>query len=246
MPLTTLMTLIGSLVMIGSWAYVGERLKHTNALGNRQVQLLRSFFLFMGLFCLSIFIPNITLSVNPHAFPLSMAWGYTIGHAFLYIGLIQVLRLTCTMVPRLARFETVAIASGLVLAAAITALTISTMVFGTHPVYDAEKHITLFNVASSVGALIGLFATISVLPAATLMLIIGYRNPYARTRSYLLGGGLFIIMTAGPLHDVSRSWQLYMVADVVSIVGLLITAAGVAYRISERISTPGLSAAPTR
>ncbi len=237
------MTLSGSLVMLSSWAVIGQRIKTSLGDISPQIKMLQRFFLCMGLFCLAIFLPQIALNLQPTAFPKAMAWGYIVGHVALYIGLISVISLTFSMVPRLASKQKYAITIGIIMSVVITILTIKTMAFGTLPVYDAHRSVTLFNVAPVVGTLIALFATLSVLPAAILMILNGVRNPGARARSFLLGGGLFVIMTAGPLHDVAKGWQLYMIADIVSIVGFVFLAWGILYRFEERLA-PSRTPAP--
>lgn len=236
MPITTLMTLVGALCSLGSWALITQRINQSKKSVGPQVNYLRNYFLNIGIFCVILFIPHLILTVNPASFPKTMAWGYIIGHIFFYIAALNIVRLTFSMVPRLARKEWAALAVGITAALAITIVNIQTMAYGTMPYHDFEKHVTFFNAAPAVGAGIALFATLAVLPAAILLIINGVRNPGRRLRSFLLGGGFFITMVAGPLHDVAKSWQLYMVADLVSIVGIVIITVGVLYRLEERIS----------
>jgi hypothetical protein len=221
--------------MLGSWWFIGRRMLQRGAGANQQVRHLRSFFLYMGIFCLLIFLPHTLLGFAPNGFPQAMAWGYIIGHVSLYIGLIYILRLTFSMVPRLADKEKYVIAAAALVGTAITIANIKTMAFGTLPQHDSIRNITLLNTAPPVGAAIGAFALVSTVPAIVLILVNGVRNPDARLRSFLLGGGLLVLMTGGPIHDIARTWQLYMVADVVSIVGLVIVTTGVLYRLEERI-----------
>lgn len=237
MPFTAFMTLLGALTMLGCWYFIGQRIKHSTTAVSKQVRLLHSFFLHFGIFTALIFLPHILLSLDPSKFPIAMAWGYIIGHVFLYIGLIQILRMTFSMVPRLVNKERYAIIFGVLATVFITALNIQTMVFGRLPEYDFQQLVTLFNTAPVVGAAIGIYAITGLLPATILLFRNGYRNPDARLRSYLLGTGFLIMMTAGPLHDVARTGQLYVIADVVSIFGLLCITAGVVYRLEERITT---------
>lgn len=246
MPLTTLMTLLGSLTMLGSWWFIGYRMAHSKDRANQQVQFLRNFFLYMGIFCLLIFIPHLLLTIAPGIFPIAMAWGYIIGHVALYIGLIYILRLTFSMVPRLANKEKYVIVAASLIATAITLATIMTMAFGVLPHHDYERSITIFDVSPAVGASIGAFALLSVLPAITLIIANGVRNPDSRLRSFLLGGGLLTLMTAGPIHDIATSWQLYMAADIISIVGMLIVTTGVIYRLGERFDSRKLQPATSR
>mgnify|MGYP003498408058 FL=1 len=237
MPFTAFMTLMGALTMLGCWYFIGQRISRSTKAVSKQVRLLHNFFLHFGIFTVLIFLPHILLSLDPGKFPIAMAWGYVIGHVFLYIALIQIIRMTFSMVPRLVNKERYAIIFGVVATILVTALNIQTMVFGTLPEYDYEQQVTIFNAAPVVGAAIGLFAISGLLPATVLLFRNGHHNPDARLRSYLLGVGFLILMTAGPLHDVARSGELYVIADVVSIFGLVCVTAGVVYRLEERITT---------
>ena len=236
MPLTSLMTLLGGLSMLGSWFFIGYRMKHSSHPVSQQVRLLRGYFLYMSIFCFIMFMPHLLLGTDPDRFSSAMAWGYVVGHIFCYIAFTIMLRLTFSMVPRLANKEAYAIAFGTIFIVAVTLINAKTMIYGTQPTYDLQNHVTLFNAAPVVGASIALFASVCVVPAAILFIINGIHNPSARLRSLLLGGGMFVTMVAGPMHDVARSWQLYMAADIISILGILLVTAGVVYRLEERIA----------
>lgn len=236
MPLTILTTLIGSLVMLFAWWVTGKRLKQSGTAASRQVILLRQFFAYMGIFFFLMFLPHVWLSIDRSQFPLWMALGYTIGHIFMYLGLMEVARLTVSMMPKMASKDGWIIAITLVANALVTGVTAATMVFGTRPEYSFEQQVTLFNAAPVVGVSIALFAAITVLPAAIMMIVNGARNPAARVRSFLLGGGLFIMMTGGPIHDVAPNGTVYMIADIVTIISILLVCGGVLYRFEERLS----------
>jgi hypothetical protein len=235
MSITAFMTLLGAVVSLGSWLLIGSRMTSSKNPPSFQIQMLQKFFLYIGIFCFVMFLPQLALNFNPSIFPISMAWGYVVGHVFIYISFLYTLRLTCSMIPKLVNKQKIAIYTGIILTIAITIITAVTMIWGTQPSYDFEKHVILFNAHPIVGASIGLFAAISVLPASILLIRNGIRNPQLRTRSFLLGIGFFIIMTAGPLHDTATSWQFYLLADILSSVGFLVLAAGVMYRFEERI-----------
>ena len=228
------MILLGAVVSLGSWFIIGQRSRQSAAKVSTQVMLLQRFFLFMGIFTVLMFIPQIILYTRPSLFPVSMAWGYVVGHVFLYIAFAYTLRLTFSMIPRLADKQVFAIVAAAVAATVITLVNAVTMIWGRLPAYDYINHVTLFNAHPFVGAGIALFAAVSVIPAAILIIMNGVRNPKLRIRSFLLGFGFILIMTAGPLHDTATTWQLYMVADIVSAIGMFVLAGGVLYRFEER------------
>ena len=165
-----------------------------------------------------------------------MALGYVIGHVFMYLAFLNIGRLFFSIVPRLNDKESFLYFIGLLATIGITLLNAKTMIWGNRPAFDEELGVTLFNVHPAIGAAIGIFAALTVLPTAILMIVNGATNHAARTRSYLLGGGLLILITAGPVHDLATTASLYMIADIASMVGLLMIAGGVAYRIEERIA----------
>jgi hypothetical protein len=235
MSITAYMTLLGAIVSLGSWALIGQRSKTSSIGASFQVRMLQIFFLYMGIFCFIMFLPQLFLAFDPSVFPLAMAWGYVVGHVFLYVAFIYTLRLMFSMVPKLADKQSYAVIGAILVSIGITVFNAITMIWGTRPIYDSDNHVILFNAHPLVGAGIGLYAALSVLPAATLIIMNGVRNPRLRIRSFLLGIGFFVIMTAGPLHDNAKTWQLYMLADVLSSVGFFILAGGVLYRFEERI-----------
>lgn len=250
MILTALTTLIGSFAMLSSWWFVGQRIKRSGGTVPAQVRYLRTFFLYMGNFFMIMFLPHLAIKTYPDQFPLLMAWGYVVGHIFLYLALLKVAQLLFSLAPRLAPKAKIMLSLGGIVAVLLTIANFITMVNGRRPEFDYEQSVTLFNAAPVVGAGIAFFAAITVFPTAILMVINGVRNPEARTKSFLLGAGLFLLMAAGPLHDNAKTAQVYIIADVFSILSLFILTAGVAYRMEERL-TPAtkpakLSIASTR
>lgn len=236
MPLTAFTMLLASISLLGSWFIIGQRIKSNPEGRNYQAFLMSRYFLFMGIFCLLMFAPHILLNSRPAAFPLVMAWGYTVGHIFCYIGFFYILRLTFSMVPRLSNKDNLAIALGVIVTTGLTVLNAITMIWGTQPAFDASKSVTLFNANPALGAGIAISGALTVVPAAILMLYNGFTNPTARLRSFLLGGGFIVGMIAGPLHDNATTANVYMFADLITIVGVVITTSGVLYRIDEKIS----------
>jgi hypothetical protein len=235
MPITAYTTILGGIVMLGSWFLIGQRIKAHPLASSVQVRHLHSFFLMMGLFFTLMFLPNILITANPSRFPIVMAWGYAIAHIFLYIALTYVARLFVSMVPRLVSKDRAVLVVGTLAGIAIFAVNIATMPLGTLPSYNSVAKVVEYNAAPAVGAGIAVFATVSILPTAILMIVNGVRNPNARARSFLLGAGLFVMMAAGPLHDNAHTAAVYAVADVTSMFSLLLIAGGILYRFEERL-----------
>lgn len=235
MPLTVFTTFIGSLIFFMAWFLVSTRIDHAEIPPSRQVAFLRSFFFYIAIFFLLMFLPSLWLNFDPSKFPLYMAIGYDVGHIFYYISLLYLGRVLFSLVPLLATRERIIDGIAIVFNVAVTILTTATMVFGKRPAFDPVHHVTLFNASPAVGISIAGFSFLIVAPTAFLMILNGIHNPSARVRSFLLGGGLFILLTGGPIHDTARTGVVYAVADILTIAGLLIVAGGLLYRFEERL-----------
>ncbi|HEY6737075.1 MAG TPA: hypothetical protein VI322_05155 [Candidatus Saccharimonadia bacterium] len=241
---TALTTIIGAIIMFGASYIIHRRLQQSSVAALRPIQLFQRFFLAFGLFFLIMWLPNLTLGPNPAAFPVAQAWGYIVGHIFLYLAFITTGLMMCTIVPRLAGKERWVAGLGAVLAAAITIANTATMLFGTLPSYNYERSLVQYNAAPVVGAGIGIFAMLTLLPAGILFLANAFRNPAQRIRSALLGVGFFVMTIAGPLHDVATTWQMYSVADIATIIGMVITGIGVVYRLDQSLALNRPAPAP--
>jgi hypothetical protein len=242
--LTTLTTVIGLLVMFGAWLFVGQRLKQAQGTALRPVTLLHGFFLYMGIFFVIMAAPTVWIGLDPSKFPLYMAWGYVLGHIFLYLAFTNIGRMLFTIIPKLSSKEPVILMVGLVATAVITVINAVTMIWGTQPAYNFERHLIQYNAAPAVGASIGILALLTVMPAAILFLANAVRNPASRVRSLLLGSGFLLMVAGGPLHDVATSWQMYMAADIITILSVVLVGAGVVYRFNQSLSL-AKPAAPT-
>jgi hypothetical protein len=236
-PLTFVTTLIGSVVMLGAWVYIGYRADKVHAVAARPVQLFRQFFLNLGLFLTFLWISHLWLTFDPANFPLAAAIGYVVGHVFLYIGFTSIARMTCVLIPKLASKERLITVTTLSLAAVVTVINAVTMIFGTRPSFDYINNVTLFNASPIVGASIGLYGLITMVPAIILFMMNAIKaSGTKRVRSGLLAIGLFALVLAGPLHDLARTSQVYVFADVLTIISMIIIGTGVAYRLEESLA----------
>jgi hypothetical protein len=240
MTVTTISLLIGSLGMLISWAIVSMRIRKSPTPVSQQVRLLRGFFLFMGLFGISVVsVPQYVLLTNPSQFPIQQGWAYIYGHIFFYISVMYITCLTFSMIPQLANKQKYAVIGVAIAGVIVTCLTIATMIYGTLPSYDAENNVVKLNAAVIIGACYGILALVSYLPASILFIINGFRahERQARVRSFLLGTGLFLIIIAGPLHDLATNAQQYVFADLLYVIlAVPLLTVGTVYRISERIT----------
>jgi hypothetical protein len=222
--------------MLVVWFSIGARIKKMPET-QRSIRLLHKFFLSLLVFFFLMSFPYFYLITSPEGFPAAAAWGYVVGHIFLYLGFLYVARMVCSLVPRLNKVEKPLVVVWSIGIAVITLINAKTMIFGTQPFFDYTNNITQFRAALVVGATIGMSASIALLPAIVLFV----RNVLkssgaARVRSALLAAGFLMIMTGGPLHDVARAATAYVIADVVSILGLVVIGLGVLYRFEQNLA----------
>lgn len=238
LQLTTLITTLGTFTMLSAWYFVGQRMHKSNVEVLRPVRFLHNFFLCMGIFFAFMTLPTTWLYTDPSQFPLYMAWGYVLGHVALYVGLINIARMICTITPKLASKERFVPVVGVVVLAAVSIYTAITMVWGNRPTYNYEKHLTEYTVDPIIGAAIGLMAVTTLLPACILFLRNAFKSQGPRrTRSLLIGSGFGILFVAGPLHDIARNWQTYMIADLLVSVGIVVMGVGVIYKFEQNLSS---------
>ncbi len=219
-------------VMASAWLFINHRIRVAGTVVSRPTRLFQKFFLYFAIFGLVITVPYIILLFDKSSFPLAMALGYSLGHIFLFGAFIYIARMTFTLLPQFSSKERYAVVGGLILGTLTVALAMVTMVFGTQPSYDEARNITQYNVAPAVSALIGLSATLAVLPPGILFLISAFKNHGpARRRPLLLGCGLVLLNLAGPLNSIARDWQTYLGAAVFTGIGIILMGAGIVYRL---------------
>jgi hypothetical protein len=236
-PLTGVSTLTGLVVMTIAWIFIGRRISATRLAVAKPIRMLHRFFAFMAIFFAFMFSPHLLIYTHPALFPQAMAWGYVVGHIFLYIAFTYIMRVTFTIVPQLANKEKAVMVIAAFFNVAITAINAQTMIWGTQPAYDSVRNITQLNAAVVVGAAIGIFALVSLLPAAILFLVIAVKGKGGqRVRSLLLGTGLVMMTIAGPLHDVALNWQQFLIADIFTTLSIVLIGSGVVYRLNSSLS----------
>jgi len=238
-PLTGLTTSLGCLISFAAWIYLGNRIRQANTATNQSLVYLRSFFLYMTLFTAGMSIPIYWLHVSPAAFSTAMAWGYVVGHIFLYIACIRISLMVISIVPQLAGKGRILTAVWILFTIAITVVNAKTMIWGVQPVYDTHRDITEFRAATIVGIGIVVAVLLSLLPASILFAISAAKGSLAkRTKSVLLSAGFLVIIVGGPMHDLARSAGAYAAADAIYIAGMILIAVGIAYRVESALVAP--------
>jgi hypothetical protein len=228
--------LISLVATFVSWLFISQRLKRNPSKSTYQARLLATSFLYSIFYGVFMLTPHLLLSVRPDLFPQAMAIGFVLGHFFLYLSFLQMIRLTISIVPSLSNKEHIGTALGLIVIVLLTVYSASSMIWGTHPQFDQATGITDFNTNPVIDLGNAAFGILGAVPAAILMIVNGAVNPYMRRRSFLIGGGIIILMFAGPLVESAREPMSFAIANSISVLGLLTLTMGVAYRINQNLS----------
>lgn len=193
-----------------------------------QVKAFAIFFTCFGAFLFIMFLPHTSLLFSHHyaheAFGLQMNWAYIIGHLFLYLGLAAFIRIPLSLAfPKLVPW-------GFWFFLALGALTTMVNIFLPNtPVFHHPSGLTLLGANPLVGALVAINVTLAWVPAGIYFIWSGIasQDSFVRMRGLLLGSGLLITTIGGPLHDIVESALMFLIADVVTILGVVVIASGV-------------------
>ncbi len=233
-------------VMIVAWFFVRHRIKKSGISPSHPVELMHKFFLAFGAFCFFVTIPFYFVYAAQSNFGLAMAVGFAIGHALLFVALTYTVRMTFTMIPQLSSKERYVMIAGGLGVVWILAATLVTMVFGTHPTYDYAKHIANYHEAPPVAGSIAIGAIIAWVPLGILFLVNAVKSHSGqRIRSLLLGFGFILLTAVGPLHGLAQTYAQFLVADLATILSIVMIGAGVVYRINTSLTAPAKTA-PTQ
>lgn len=236
MPLTALTMFISTIATLGCWLFITERLKVNPASSSYQARLLATGFMFSIFYGVFMLTPHLLLYFRPELFPEVMGVAFVLGHIFLYLSFLQMMRLTFSIVPGLSNKQFLVLIFGALAIVAMAVLATHSMVLGTRPSYNDNTHITTFNTPANVNNLDAAVGLIAVVPAAVLMIINGVINAAMRARSLLIGFGMIALMITGPMVEGAHTVQSFVVANSLSVLALLILTVGIAYRMEQRIS----------
>jgi len=249
-PLTGLTTGFSCLVMTLAWVYLGQRIKKANTDTLRSLEYMRAFFLYMGIFTGFMTAPLFWLPVSPAAFSTAMAYGFTIGHIFLYVACANIALMMCTVVPQMAQRARLITTFWVVAATVLTVVNAKTMIWGIKPIFDPVNHLSEFRVDHVLGVVIAVVVALAFVPAIILF-VIGAINGRgsARIKSSLMALGILTIMVGGPLHNLAHTAGAYALADISGIIGVIIFGLGIAYRVEKSFAPmpthPLMKAAPS-
>ncbi len=226
----------GMVGMLAAWLLVRHRIKQAGNVVPRSVMMMRNFFLLFGIFYIFITFPFFYLYFAPQDFGSVMAVGFTIGHAFLFAAMTYTLRLLFSLLPRLSDKERYAMIGGAIAVAWVFILALTTMVFGVNPEYDYVNHLVNYQQHPLLANTIAIGALIAWGPLGVILLVNAAKSRgWRRLRSLMLGLGFLTVMTAGPLHGLAENYQQLLIADLVTIVGLLLLAIAIVFRIGANL-----------
>jgi len=211
---------------------------------------MRDFFLYMAIFGGFMAIPYFWLHISLSAFSTVMAWGYVVGHIFIYLACLSVALMVCSLVPRLANASRIVTIVWVLFIIAITAINAKTMIWGVQPIFDTSLSLTEFRASPIVGAGIAAQAMVGLFPAFVLFAIGAAKGSDSRRlKSVLLAAGFLVIIAGGPMHDLARTAGLYATADLLTTLGVLLLGIGIGYQVDTSLvaapEKPQFKAAPS-
>jgi len=102
-----------------------------------------------------------------------------------------------------------------------------------------ESGVTLWNAQPPVAMAIVLILISALLPAAVVFIKAAIKQPKERKRFMLIGVSLIVIIIGGPLHDIATTASVYLVADIVSIIGYMLMLWGVLSGVKSAMDRKG-------
>lgn len=235
-PLTGFTSAFIFIVSIAAWVYLASKERQANTLTHGSLGYIRNYFLYMAIFGFFMTLPYLWLRSGPAAFSNPMAWGYVIGHIFLYIACLNVALMVCTLVPKLANAARIITILWVIFIVAITIINAKTMIWGIKPIFDTSLGLTELRASPIVGAGIGLQAAVGLLPAFILFAISAVKgNGPRRIKSSLLAAGFLIVIVGGPMHDLARTAGFYATADLLTTLGILLLGVGISYQLETSL-----------
>jgi len=185
---------------------------------NETLRHFKNFFGWFGVFQLfmawPMFVPVVLSSVKLGAF-------YIFSHVFLYVS-VAYLSLVPISIYRPEWKEKVfwlnIVAGGVI--------SFVNIVYWTLP--EIESNLLLYNVGAPVGPMIGVLVglNMAVLAGGFFAKMAWDRSGEDRMKFVLLALGMFTMTVGGPLHDNASTFLMYVVADVLISVSILLILSG--------------------
>jgi len=216
------------LVLAGVYGYGAIRL-HKRAKANPQNDLFHYFGYFFTSFTIFSIIFVLPFLLTPHDTTLTV-WGYVIAQAVFTIGVSWLAGFVMRSFNKPALLGQIP----------ILALGVLEIMFHikSMPVYDvaalATYNISKVSPSKAAGTIVGIEAVLTILPTVYVMIRTAAKVPAARTRSVLIASGLLLTFIGGPMHDQVGP-RLFAVADIITILGAVITLIGLLIEPANRM-----------
>lgn len=178
------------------------------------------FSKFFGYFSLFMFLMGAPMLIPVALSGVKLGAFYIFGHIFLYISLAYLVLVPINIYEpryRKAGFWATGFAGALI--------TFVNLVFWNEP--SIESGLLSLNVGVPVGPLIGVVVGVSMLSAGGFFAKLAWSRSGNDTYKFgLLALGMLVITLGGPLHDNATSLMMYLIADILTVSGLIYLMAG--------------------
>jgi L-lactate permease len=88
-----------------------------------------------------------------------------------------------------------------------------------------------------VGASIAVFTLVTMVPVVVMFAVFAARSTGPRRiRSLLLASGMVVLIASGSMHNIARSGEVYVFADLLTIIGVVVLGAGVLYQMEQSMA----------
>ena len=184
-----------------------------------------NFFLYFKRFTLCFALFSITMAIPVILFSKSsyiLGVGYIVGHAFMYIASAYLARIWL-LVSRPSFNSNIVFVFYLLLGAITTVLNVYLF---NYPVIN-ESGIAIWNDQQLVVIFEVVILMSTFLPAAIVFIGKSFKQPKQRKRLLLIGMSFLAIFLGGPLHDIAETVYFYLMADIITIIGLTLMFWGV-------------------
>lgn len=237
-PITGVSQTIELITLIIAYLFVWHHVRQAVVpVLNTIVSYLQKYLLFFAIFNFFLAAPHIVLFFQPDLFSPFMAWGYSIAHIFVFISLAYLSRAAIKVIPSLAHYDWAVITVWAVITITLTAANIFFVTLQHPPYFDPVSGLTKFEIPSFIGIAFGNISMLAYLPLIGLFIYSAVKSQGTkRLRAVLIGTGMLVTMVGGPLHAIAQNWQIYILADILNILGLALVAFGIILQIDQSLS----------
>lgn len=233
-PITGVSNFVDCILLLTAWAYITSRIQQKRDIAPAYIKFFRNYFFFFALFNLCMAAPHLLVRWFPLYFTPVMAWGYVVANVFLLIALMYLSRMTASIVPRFANKDRYIVIFWTALNVVVTILHVAYVGLKYQPAYDYGTNITTFQFPPALSSLLGIVSLLAYGPAIVLFVITTIKSRgQRRLRAGLLAAGMILIMVSGPLHAAAPNLQIFLLADILNVVSLVLLSVGIVFQLNE-------------